>query len=308
MRRTLARMIMAAAILAVLLSTAACGVRKGRPDRGAQASASAVDPGPYRQEIAKWREQRRARLTSDDGWLTLIGLFWLREGANRIGSDPASDIVLPKAPKVFGTIDLHRSALTFDGADGKRMQLCSDADGASEPSMLTTGTMRMYAIKRGDRYGLRVKDSQSEARRHFRGIDYFPIDPKWRVVATFEPYDPPRKIKIVNMVGVESEETSPGALSFSLEGKTFRIDPIIETGEKDLFIILRDGTSGRESYGAARFLYATPPGSDRKVVLDLNKLYNPPCAFTQYATCPLPPPQNRLSIRITAGEKKYGEH
>lgn len=285
-----------------LLLPIACNAREGA------AVASPTDDKQYEQEVLKWRDNRRARLTAEDGWLSVVGLSWLKPGANRIGSDTSSDVVLPKAPKYYGTINVASTGLTFIDASGRSVALQSDADGAADPTTLSTGTLRMFVIKRGDRYGLRVKDSQSDARIHFHGLQYFPIDPKYRVVAKFEPYSPPKKIRIINVLGMQSDETSPGVLSFTLDGRTFRIDPVLETGEKDLFIILKDGTSGKETYGAARYMYATPPGPDGKVVLDFNKLYNPPCAFTAYATCPLPPPQNRLPVRIAAGEKRYGDH
>ena len=285
-----------------LLLPIACNAREG------SAVAAPTGDKQYEQEVLKWRDNRRARLTAEDGWLSVVGLSWLKPGANRVGSEASSEVVLPKAPKYYGTINVAGTELTFSDASGRSVALQSDADGAADPTTLSTGTLRMFVIKRGDRYGLRVKDSQSDARVHFHGLQYFPIDPKYRVVAKFEPYNPPKKIRIINVLGMQSDETSPGALSFALDGRTFRIDPVLETGEKDLFIILKDGTSGKETYGAARYMYGTSPGLDGKVVLDFNKLYNPPWAFTNYATCPLPPPQNRLSVRIAAGEKKYGDH
>ena len=139
----------------------------------------------------------------------------------------------------------------------------------------------------------------------FAGLDYFPFNPKWRVKAKFQPYQPPRKIPITNVLGMTSDEISPGLLVFNVDGHDYRLEPILEQGEKDYFIIFRDATSGKETYPAARYLYASPPGADGKTIVDFNKAYNPPCAFTPYATCPLPPPQNRLGVRIDAGEKKY---
>ncbi|MGZ7039414.1 MAG: DUF1684 domain-containing protein, partial [Thermoanaerobaculia bacterium] len=152
------------------------------------------------------------------------------------------------------------------------------------------------------------KDSSSPARTKFKGLDYFPFNPKWRVEASFEPFNPPRKIPIVNVLGMSSEEISPGLLVFKVDGKEYRLQPILEQGEKDYFLIFRDDTSGKETYTAARYLYATPPGPDGKTIIDFNRAYNPPCAFTHYATCPLPPPQNRLHVRVDAGEKKYAGH
>jgi len=168
------------------------------------------------------------------------------------------------------------------------------------------GTLIINIVKRSDRIGVRVKDSsQAAARLQFKGLEYFPTDPRWRVEARLEPYQPAKVIPITNVLGMTSDETSPGALAFEVDGKTYRIDPILEKGETDYFIMLADDTTGRETYGAGRYLYVSPPDPSGKVVIDFNKAYNPPCAFTPYATCPLPPRQNHLPLRIEAGEKKY---
>ncbi len=244
---------------------------------------------------SQWRESRRTRLTSEDGWLTLVGLNWLHEGTNEIS--------LPAHPPVMKKFVLDQGKVTMDA-----VVLRDDTD-PQGPTVTRIGTLSFTAIKRsdknGDRYGIRVKDAQSASRKLFKGLQYFPSNPDYRVEAKFEPYQPARKISITNVLGMTSDEVSPGALVFTLKGKTYRIDPILEQGEKDLFIIFKDATSGKETYGAARYLYATPPDANGKTVVDFNHAYNPPCAFTPYATCPLPPPQNRLAVRIEAGEKKY---
>lgn len=243
----------------------------------------------------QWRETRRTRLTSEESWLTLVGLNWLHEGAN--------DVKLPAHPPVTRRFVLDHGKVTMDG------QVLRDDTDPQGPTVTRIGTLSFTAIKRsdkkGDRVGIRVKDTQSASRKNFKGLTYFPANPDYRVEARFEPYTPARKIAIANVLGMISDEVSPGALVFTLKGKTYRIDPILEQGEKDLFIIFKDGTSGKETYGAARYLYAQPAGANGKTVIDFNHAYNPPCAFTPYATCPLPPPQNRLSVRIEAGEKKY---
>ena len=199
-------------------------------------------------------------------------------------------------------------AMTIDGKPvAVPVELKDDAD--ATPTVVHVGSLTFLFIKRadknGERYALRVKDPNADARKNFKGLDYFPADAKYRVEARFEPYNPPKKVAITNVLGMVSDETSPGVLVFNLDGKEYRIEPILEQGEKDLFLIFRDGTSGHETYGAARYLYAHPAGKDGKTIVDFNHAYNPPCAFTPYATCPLPPPQNRLPIRIEAGEKKY---
>ena len=173
------------------------------------------------------------------------------------------------------------------------------------PTILKLGSLIINVVKRGDRIGIRVKDSESQTRREFKGLEYYPIDPKWRLEARFEPYQPAKKIPITNVLGMTEDETSPGAFAFEVDGKTYRIDPILEKGETDLFVMIADETTGKETYGAGRYLYVTPPDATGKVVIDFNKTYSPPCAFTNFATCPLPPRQNHLPFRIDAGEKKY---
>ena len=152
---------------------------------------------------------------------------------------------------------------------------------------------------------MRVKDKESPTLRAFHGIENFPADPKWRVEARFEPYDPPRPVRVPNILGTVDTESCPGALVFEIDGKSYRLDPVVERGETDLFVIFGDRTNGHGTYGAGRFLYAAAPVGGR-TVLDFNKAYNPPCVFTPYATCPLPPAENKLPIPIEAGEKAYG--
>ena len=263
----------------------------------AVASLAAADS--YDSEIRQWRAQRRTRLTANDSWLTLVGLYWLRDGVN--------NITLPTHPPTKARFVLQNGRVTLQPNTALR----DDTD-PKGPTILRKGTVSYEVIKRADvgsdRFGIRVKDSESEARKNFKGLDYFPANPAFRVQAHFQPYNPPKKIPIANVLGMTSDEASPGALVFTLAGKTFRIDPILEQGEKDFFIIFKDATSGKETYGAARYLYAHPPDANGNTIVDFNKSYNPPCVFTPYATCPLPPPQNRLPIRIEAGEKKYAGH
>ena len=256
------------------------------------------------QQEMKWRADRAARLRSDNGWLTLTGLFWLSDGSN--------DVTIPAHPPVHGTFVLENGKVTLQpipGTSVTKPTLLHDDTEPSGPTIITLGTTSLQAIKRGDvhgdRYAIRVKDTNSDARTHFLGLDYFPVNPKLRVDARFEPYRPAKKIAITNVLGMTSDEVSPGRLVFTVGGKTYHVDPILEQGEKDLFIIFRDATSGKETYGAARYVYAHPPDASGRTIIDFNHAYNPPCAFTPFATCPLPPPQNRLPIRIEAGELKY---
>jgi uncharacterized protein len=280
--------------------------------------ATAVDAAQHRSEIQKWQSDRLASLTREDGWLTLVGLFWFKQGENKFGSDPGNAIVLPKgkAPGVAGSLAVERGQVLLSvrpgveiTADKKPVTAAglvlkddTDPDG---PTILKLGSLLINVIKRGDRIGVRVKDTESQTRREFKGLEYYPIDPKWRIEARFEPYQPAKMIPITNVLGMTDNETSPGALAFEVDGKTYRVDPILEKGETDWFVMIADETTGRETYGAGRYLYVTPPDASGKVVIDFNKAYSPPCAFTNFATCPLPPQQNRLPLRVDAGEKKY---
>jgi len=286
----------------------------------AACSAEQKPPHPSEQDFVKWRDQRAARLRSEDGWLSLVGLHWLKEGANRVGSATTNDIVLhAQTPPALGTVVLQGKTVTLqpDPAAGLMIggkpvtaatPLLPDTDDKG-PTVVQVGSVRFNVIERNGKYGLRVKDAAAPSRANFKGLDYFPFDPNWVVEARFEPFNPPRRVAITNVLGMTSEETAPGMLAFSVAGKQYRLEPILEQGETDYFIIFKDETSGKETYPAARYVYAHPPGADGRTVIDFNRAYNPPCAFTPFATCPLPPPQNRMQVRVEAGEKKYaGAH
>ena len=271
----------------------------------------------YRKQILDWRTERVEHLRAPHGWLSLVGLDWLKDGKNTLGSDKGNDIVLAKAPAHLGTITLDhgKATIALDAKSGATIDRKSTAtaelldDSHDKPTTVAYGTVSFYLVQRGDKYGLRVKDSEAPTRTHFLGIDYFPIDPNWRVEAKWEAYNPPHEVEEPNILGQVDKVVVPGAAVFERDGKTFRLEPVIETpGDTNLFLVFGDKTNGHETYGAARFVYTEPP-KDGKVVIDFNKAYNPPCAFTPYATCPLPTAQNRLKLRVTAGEKKYrGTH
>jgi uncharacterized protein (DUF1684 family) len=276
---------------------------------GAEKQNNATDE--YSSSILKWHEERQAKLRADDGWLTLAGLFWLQEGENKFGSADSNEIVLPKsAPAIAGSlvfkqgkVSLHLTPgtqITLNGKPAQDVELHPDSD------KLQSDTVTMYVIKRGEKTGVRIKDKNNKARQEFKGLSYYKTDPKLRIVANFIPYDPPKKIGIPTVLGTVEQEPSPGRAEFVIAGKKLSLEPVEEDADT-LFFIFKDQTAGSETYGAGRFLY-TPRPKDRKVVLDFNKAENPPCAFTPYATCPLPPPQNRLAIPIRAGEKKFGNH
>jgi uncharacterized protein len=260
----------------------------------------------YRAQIEEWRRQREARLKADGGWLTVTGLFWLHEGANSFGSAASSgsgkDIVLPADPAVKdGVFDLHDGKVTLRMA-GQSRELRPDS--AGKPDVVTLGSLTMFAIQRGGKYGIRLKDNNSPLRKEFTGLHYFPVNEDYRITTRLIP--DAKKISILNILGQVADTPSPGYVEFEIHGQKLRLTPV-EESPGELSFIFHDLTSGKETYGSGRFL-DTELGKDGAVVLDFNKAYNPPCAFTPYATCPLPPKENRLAVRIEAGELKYGTH
>jgi uncharacterized protein len=305
-------LLLAACALAPPLPTAV------RADTGSSATpAPTADAGleSERASVAAWREERRNSLTSDTGWLTLAGLFWLKEGQNSFGRSPSNALRLdnPALADSAGTFTLsghtvsftarRGSGVTHDGVAVTSLDLAADTSG--NPTVLASGTLRFFVIERAGNLGVRVRDLENPRRRQFQGLSYFPVSTGWVFEARFVPYVPVRHVHIVNILGMEEEEVSPGALVFSHEGREYRLDAVLEQpGDPELFIMFADATSGHETYGGGRFLYVPMPanGSTR---LDFNKAYNPPCALNDFATCPLPPAQNRLTLRIEAGEKTY---
>jgi uncharacterized protein (DUF1684 family) len=254
----------------------------------------------YSSEITEWRHQRENALRAEGGWLTLTGLFWLHEGENRFGKGAANEIALEDGPAHAGVFELHHGVITVT-VDGSRREVKPDS-----ADVVKAGRLNLFVIKRSDKFGIRVKDPESKARREFHGLEYFPADEKYRITARW--VAEPHQIPILNVLGQTENSECPGYAVFQFQGKELRLYPIIETpGDRELFYIFRDQTAGKETYGAGRFLYSAMPQGG-KVALDFNKAYNPPCTFSPYATCPLPPPENRLPIRIEAGEKKYGDH
>jgi hypothetical protein len=278
----------------------------------------ASDVKSYAEQIDEWHAGRVERLKADDGWLSVVGLDWIEAGENTLGSNPRSQLVLPegKAPARAGSIFLENgmlrieaeldSNILYDGTPVTEMELLPDTSEGT--TVLTLGTLRFYPIERGGRFALRIKDSKSEALVGFTEIERYPVDEKWRIEARWVPYDPPKEIVVANVIGIDEPANIIGAVEFEIDGVTYRLDPLAESTEEDLFLIFADQTSGTETYGAGRYLYADPPDENGKVIVDFNKAYNPPCVFTLYATCPLPPLQNRLPVAITAGEKMYGDH
>ena len=302
--RTARRLALALA-LAVSLAPAT-GTAAGRDSAALESEQTA---------IARWRAARVESLTSDNGWLTLTGLFWLKEGDNTFGRAPGNSLVLDNAAlaDTAGSFVLTGhgvrfrarpgSGVTHDGQPVTDLDLAPDASG--HPTMLSSGALRFYVIERAGNLGVRVRDLDNPHRSGFRGLEYFPVSTDWVVNAHFERYQPVHHIKIINILGMELEMESPGAVVFEKDGHEWRLDTVLEEpGDDELFIMFADATSGHETYGAGRFLYIPIP-SGATVPVDFNKAYNPPCALNEFATCPLPPWQNRLKLRVTAGEKKY---
>lgn len=281
--------------------------------------ALAAADAPYLAEIEKWRAAREQRLKADGGWLTVSGLFWLKDGANTVGSAKGSDVRLPpSAPARAGVIDFAPGGkATLRPEPGVRIESAGKPVGAAMelradtaeggPDVLVMGPVSLQVIERGGRYGVRMKDNEAERRRSFAGLKWYPVNEAYRVTARFVTHATPRTIPIANVLGQVDALASPGYAVFTLGGTEVRLHPVLEAPDaKELFFIFKDATSGKDTYPAGRYLY-TPLAKDGTLVLDFNKAYSPPCAFTPYATCPLPPPQNRLKIRIEAGEKKPGK-
>ncbi len=282
---------------------------------------SKLDMKAYQEEIEQWQKNRTAKISSDDSWLTVCGLFWLKEGENTFGSDSSNDVILPagKTPATAGSLWLKNGAVRLEAKPKTEikykdsvvtsMELKSDADGLTDPTVLNIGSVNFLIIKRADKIGVRVKDKESYARLNFKGLEFFPINPKWRVEAKYEQYNPPRSIPVATVINTVEHDSCPGAVVFELEGKQFRLDAVIERGTNDqLYFMFTDETNGKETYNNGRQLYSDLPNAGNNVILDFNKAYNWPCVYTDYATCPIPPPHNRLAIRIEAGEKMYRGH
>lgn len=279
---------------------------------GASGGAMAND---HEAEVDAWHQKRVDRLRAPDGWLALAGLFWLEPGDNALGSSPEARVRLPqgKVPAQAGTLTLlteskqvrlkapAQAGWRIDDEPVNSALLASDASG--KPTIVHQGSLSFFVIQRGDKIGVRVRDSDSPARQAFKGIERFAVSPKWRVTAKWIPYTPTKQIEVPTVLNTIEAMPSTGALEFEMEGKAWRLDAIDEGGDS-LFVIFADATNGRDTYGAGRFVYVPKPQGGTTTI-DFNKAYNPPCAFTPYATCPLPPKQNRLGLRVTAGEKRY---
>ncbi len=282
--------------------------------------------GPYAQEIEQWQKWRHKRLTADDGWLVVSALVWLKPGENPFGNDSSNTVVLPahSVPPVGGMLRLEGGKVSIELAPlvkaelrrgpetppvliKGRTELRPDVPGP--PDVVVIGEVQFFVLDRDGKMAIRVRDLRSPARQAFKGLQYFPVRPEYRVEATLVPHAQKTVVKVPTVLGTTTDMESPGRLRFRLNGQDLALDPVIEPDDPDrrLFLIFRDATAGKQTYGAGRFLYAEQPGNG-KIVLDFNKSYTPPCGFTSFATCPLPPPQNRLPVAVEAGEKFSGHH
>ena len=284
--RTKNKTILLATLLFVVIAGSAATVVVWKQSRESAA---------YRSEIEQWHAKRVARLQRAEGWLSLVALDWLKEGSNEFPS--IGTITLRKGMvhvKIGGTL-----TATLEGRKFVSGNLRPDTDDVA------IGTRTFTIIMRNDRFAVRMWDSESPVRKSFSGIERFPLQEKWKVEARWEPFDPPKKVVIATVIpGLVEEDLVPGAAVFSIDGHEERLEPTLEDSETDYFFVFGDETNGKETYGGGRFLYAAPP-KDGKIILDFNKAYNPPCAFTEFATCPLPAPGNRMNLPVEAGERKY---
>jgi len=275
-----------------------------------------INPEDYKKSIDEWKAKRIVSLKSENGWLNLVGLYWLKEGQNPFGSNEANNIIFPEnAPEFIGTIILYKgniSATINPDVDVyindtliKEHDIITDND--PNTTLFKLGSLRWHIIKRGDRYGIRLRDLESPLINQITKIPTFPIDLNWRIKATFERFNEPKEIAIPNVLGETNYEKYYGLLKFKIEGVEYSLIPTGDGINEDFFVIFADGTSAEETYGAGRFLSVEKPDKDGNIYIDFNKATNPPCAFTAFATCPLPPKENILEVKILAGEK-INEH
>lgn len=287
----------------------------GALSTGVLGAAPPPDTGDFELDQKTWRAWRLERTVIDTGWLTLIGLDWLEEGDNALGSADDARLSLPaeKAPARVGVLRLEDGVVTLLPEEGVGltangepvtgpMRLRADVDG--DPTLLELGPLNFYVLVRGDRVGLRIRDREAKLRLEFPGLEYFDADPAYRLTARFTPNPPGTTVPMVNVLGIVDDVPSPGTLTITLDGTDYTLTALDETGDGRLFVIVGDETNGRETYGAGRYLYTDPP-VDGTTIVDLNRLYNPPCAFTPYSTCQLPPKENKLPLRLETGEKKF---
>ncbi len=276
--------------------------------------SAVAEPSAFDVEIAQQRAERVERLTQPLGWLSLVAMQWIEPGRHSVGSAPDNDIVLAIGPAHLGHLMLDHGTVTLEPTDGAAflvdgaaargtLTLVPDTRGTATKITFDQGRSGFNLIERGGRFALRVRDASAATRTGFAGIQYYPADPSWRIRARFEPHPEGTTIPIANVINQLEDTPNPGAVVFERDGNTYRLEALAED-DGSLFFVFADRTSGRETYGGGRQLDASAP-KDGAVIVDFNLAYNPPCAFNDYSTCPLPPPENRLNLAVTAGEKKY---
>ncbi len=270
--------------------------------------AAVAEEDPYVQSVEAWHHKRIEALTRPDGWLSLVGLLWLEPGESTFGTDPSNKLVFPSGAPFMGTYRVGKDgSVRVKTLAGVEPPMDGQLD-LKEPegrTRLSMGTLSWYLIVRNGQPGLRLVDSASPVLTAFQGIERYPVDKKWRVVGRFE--KAPRTMSVPNVLGVDTRERSPGLLVFEHAGKPYQLEPVQEEGETRFFVIFADQSNGQGSYAGGRFLYVDPPDEKGRVVIDFNRAYNPPCAFTHFATCPRPPAQNFLPFAVEAGEKAYSD-
>jgi uncharacterized protein (DUF1684 family) len=265
------------------------------------------------QEVEQWHQNRVETLKGERGWLKLAGLFWIDQGTSTFGSDSSHPIVFPEGsiPENAGYFNFDGDLITFFPAEGVSILADNKAIETSvsfsvdESPEFTFGRLAWTFLQRDELTGLRLFDQESEVYKNFRGIERFPVDQQWRTVAKLIPYDETTSIPIVNILGQTSDVPSSGILEFELQGETYRLETLEASGGDRLFLIIGDHTNRENTYQGGRYMYVDNPGPNKTVVVDFNMAYNPPCAFSEFTTCQLPPPANRLSVAIEAGEKRY---
>src|SRR5690625_1766901 len=290
-------------VAAAALIMTACALGPSRTDE-------ADEQEQWRTDALEWRQDRHERLVSPYGWLSLVGLDFVSSGTWNVGNSDAADIRMPAGPENWGQLIVTSSRARFEPADGR---ISVDGrpgtagmlvqPGRSEPVWVEAADVRFQILRHADRMAVRTRWPQAETRTGFAGIDYFPFDPEWRVVADFIEHSRDKTLPFGSVLGVITDEPNPGVVEFQVDGETYRLEAVSDSGL--LFFVFADATSGKDTYGGGRMLYADLPDRNGQVVLDFNRAYNPPCVFTEYSTCPLPPPENRLDVAITAGEKTY---
>ncbi|MGH2455388.1 MAG: DUF1684 domain-containing protein [Candidatus Limnocylindria bacterium] len=263
-----------------------------------------MTPAGHRAGVEAWWAARDRRLRDPDGWLTLVGLHWLAAGDNRFGADASNEVVLAGdgVPALAGRLRVEDGVARLLEPGQPPRELAPDTSG--EPTMIDVGSLRMYVIQRGGRLGLRVRDHASPALAAFDGMDHFPFDPSWRLLGRLQRAEPGATLEIMDVTGIVSRQETPGRVAFERDGGTWHLDAL-PGDEGELWLIFADETNGAETYGGGRFVYSEAVAADGSVWIDFNVAYNPPCVFTPFATCPLPPPQNRLALRISAGERAW---